>query len=92
MEKNITVRQDSAAPSISLLQQVRSLALRAAEAVRKHYSSTMGQEFTLRQTALIVNAQTAFFLTAFPVDAPIMVRVLTFAWLIHALLKCKAEI
>ncbi len=92
MEKNITVRQDSAAPSFSLLQQVRSLALRAAEAVRSHYSSTMGQEFTLRQTVLIVNAQTAFFLTVFPADAPAMVRVLTFAWLIHALLKCKAEI
>lgn len=92
MEKNITVRQDSAAPSISLLQQVRNLALRAAEAVRRHYSSTMEQEFTLRQTALIVNAQAAFFFTAFPIDAPFMLRLLTLAWLIHALLKCKAEI
>lgn len=92
MEKNITCRQDSAAPSFPLLQQVRNLALRAAEAVRRHYSSTIGQEFTLRQTALIINAQVAFFLTVLPADLPVMLRLLVFGWLIHALLKCKAEI
>ena len=48
----------------------------------------MNWNLDTRQTLTLLNAQLAFFVSAFA-DCSLMVRACLFAWLISALLKCK---
>ena len=54
-----------------------------------YYSQVLERRITTRQTALLLNAQTAFFITVFPASAPLLVRTACVIWLISALLKCR---
>lgn len=55
----------------------------------RYYSQVLGIKLTNRQTLLLLNAQTAFFLTVFPVGCPVLLRYACAGWLISALLKCR---
>lgn len=76
--------------------KVRGSADMAAKSVRKalmpivrYYSRVLGEELSIRQTLLLINAQAAFFMTVFPVDCSLVMRGLCAAWLVSALVKCR---
>lgn len=85
----------AALTGLSLSEAGKKLSLAArtlAERLRCHYSTLLEQPLTLRQTALLVQAQVAFIVAALPMDAPVLLRTAATAWLVAALLKCKKEI
>lgn len=57
--------------------------------VSRYYSEVVGEKLNNKQTLLIMNAQTAFFLTVFPATCPMYMRIICLAWLITALIQCK---
>ncbi len=75
-----------------MVNRLACTALTPLTSLSKYYSSVLEQEINIRQTLLLLNAQTAFVFTAFPVDGPLVLRALCAAWLLHAVLKCKQAI
>ena len=57
-----------------------------------YYASVLERPVSNRQTLLLLNAQVAALLTIFPVECSLFLRVLFAAWLVGALLKCKAAL
>lgn len=57
--------------------------------VTSYYNKVLERELDNRQTISLLNAQLAFIMTVFPVDSPIVLRLLCAAWLVKALLWCK---
>lgn len=57
--------------------------------ISRYYSKVLDTEVSTRQTLLLINAQLAFFLTVFPIDCPLVIRLVCLAWLVSALIKCK---
>ena len=57
--------------------------------VTSYYNKVLERELDNRQTISLLNAQLAFIMTVFPVDGPIVLRLLCAAWLVKALLWCK---
>lgn len=55
----------------------------------KYYTKLLDEKVSVHQTLLLINAQLAFFFTVFPVDCPLLARLICLVWLISALLKCK---
>jgi hypothetical protein len=91
MKKELTLTQPAAgtAGMYALIHKMAFIVRRPADALRRHYSDILGEQLTMRQTALIVNAQAAFILAVFPVSCPLLFRLACGAWLVSALLKCK---
>lgn len=54
-----------------------------------YYSRVLGTEVSTRQTLLLVNVQAAFFMTAFPADCHLLLRLGCLAWLVSAVIKCR---
>lgn len=54
-----------------------------------YYSHVLQRKLSTRQTLCLLNAQLAFFMTVFPTDCSILLRILCACWLVKALLKCK---
>ncbi|MBQ8046916.1 MAG: ATP-binding protein [Prevotella sp.] len=88
MEKNLTLPA-SRFTVASIANHVMNLVQAPVEALRQYYAHVLERDINLRQTWLLINAQTAFFFTAFPVECPLLVRLLCCTWLVHALLLCK---
>lgn len=55
----------------------------------RYYSRVLDTEVSTRQTLLLVNAQAAFFMTVFPADCHLLLRLGCLAWLISAVMKCR---
>ena len=92
MEKNTTAmksRQNTVMETVANI--VRQLQ-QPAEWLRAYYSRVLQRDITMRQTALLVNAQAAFAVAFFPVDAPLMARVAGLLWVGSALMKCRREL
>lgn len=95
MEKNITLTGKQTLGfgfSLSVVAFVTSVAMSFSAPVnwlRKYYSSCLDREISVRQVWLLLNAQAAFFMTAFPVSCPIILRMAFLVWLLHALRLCK---
>jgi hypothetical protein len=47
------------------------------------------RKVSTKQTLLLLNAQAAFVITAFPVEAPFVVRLICLSWFVKALFACK---
>lgn len=73
----------------ALTESLRNMGTMALGAVANYYSSLIDKRLSLRQTAHILNAQTAFTMTIFPVDCPLAVRFACVGWLLLALRGCK---
>lgn len=54
-----------------------------------YYTRVLERPVSLRQTLLLVNAQLAFLATVLPAECPLLLRLLSLAWLVSALLKCR---
>lgn len=88
MEKNILLSESMPSARISY-QHVIGKLLTPIELLRRYYAKVMEREVSLRQTLLLLNAQLAFALTVFPVEAPFAARVVCCLWLLNALWKCR---
>ncbi len=91
MKKEMALAQHTAgtAGMYTLLYKAAAGVRRPLDTLRRHYSDMLGEQLTMRQTALIVNAQAAFILAVFPIACPLTFRLACGAWLVSALLKCK---
>lgn len=89
MEKNIVLPvKSTATPHVA--SALIALLKVPFEALRSYYGTVLEQDVTPRQALLLINAQFAFLFAAFPVAAPLWLRVVCGAWFLHAVLKCKA--
>lgn len=57
--------------------------------LQRYYSTVLEKPVSMKQTKLLVEAQAAFVIGVFPVDGPILFRILSAAWLVWAVWKCK---
>lgn len=69
--------------------KVASTVRRIIAPLARYYSHVLGTEISMRQTLLLVNAQAAFFITVFPADCHLLVRLGCLAWLVSAVMKCR---
>lgn len=93
MEKNITITaNDINNREFGLSELWRSLSEWASTPARllaRYYSSVLEREVTMRQTWRLIEVQIAFFAGIFPADISVALRLLSAAWFISALLRCK---
>ena len=92
MEKNITLTDSRRSSAAVLAANMVKLVRRPAEWLCAYYSRVLEREVSMRQTWLLVNAQLAFAASFFPVEAPVLFRVVALALLASALLKCRREL
>lgn len=88
MEKNILLSESMPSARISY-QHVIGKLLTPIEFLRRYYAKVMEREVSLRQTLLLLNAQLAFVMTVFPIEAPFAMRVVCCLWQLNALWKCR---
>lgn len=69
--------------------RIATLAGRTGSLLAGYYSQLLGTKVTVRQTLLLLNAQTAFLFTVFPADCHMLLRCACARWLVSALLKCR---
>jgi len=65
---------------------------RSVTALAAYYSRVLERPVDNRQTVLLLNAQAAAFMTIFPADCSLVLRIVCGVWLVSALLKCKAAL
>jgi|GEM_PF-1491867 len=91
-----SVWQKSAYPKALVLKGMWKTVLDLVKApvvwLRAYYSSVCGKELTMGQTALLINTQAAFLVTALPADMPIIARLACCVWLVGSLRECKRKI
>lgn len=78
--------------SWSLLHQLHTMVKAPFAALAKYYSHVLERDISIRQTLLLLNAQTAFVFAVLPADCPLVLRALCCGWFAHAVLKCKQEL
>lgn len=88
MEKNIVLPVKTAATA-NAASALTNLLKAPFEALRSYYGTVLERDVTSRQALLLINAQFAFLFAAFPVAAPLWLRMACGAWFLHAVLKCK---
>lgn len=91
MEKNITIAnsQRTAMTIIEIVTNLISIISRPVALLSLYYSHCLGREITIKQTWLLLNAQAAFFMAAFPVSCAWTLRFICIAWLLYSLKLCK---
>lgn len=57
--------------------------------IASYYGSVLERDIDNKQTLALINAQLAFVMTVFPIEASLLLRLLCALWLVAALLKCK---
>ena len=72
----------------TVLNQTTDAMRRPLMMLTQYYSKVLDRKLDMRQTLSLLNAQLAFFVTAFA-GCSLMLRAFLFAWLVSALLKCK---
>lgn len=88
-EMTLTANANTKANRPSATDTIVTTVRKALLFVARYYSDVLGTDISIRQTLLLINAQTAFFLTVFTVECLFIVRLACLAWLITALVKCK---
>ena len=87
MEKNITLPVET-----NIWKDVTDKLAMPIDWLRRYYGSVVGKEITMRQTALLLNVQAAFAMSALPVEGPLVVRLACCGWFVYALKRCKDEL
>ena len=82
----------STTPIAPILRQTAALLRWPLVSLSRYYTAVLERPVGIRQTLLLLNAQTAFLFAAFPVSGPIALRFLCVAWLLHAVLKCRSAL
>ena len=98
MEKNISIVAPNVATSniskstkntIETIKSIANTAMKPVNWLSTYYSSVLGRKISTKQTLLLLNAQAAFTMTAFPTEAPFVVRIICLTWFIKSVLACK---
>ena len=96
MEKNISILTPEVALSnkstkntIETIKSIANTAMKPVNWLSTYYSSVLGQKISTKQTLLLLNAQVAFVMTAFPAEAHFVVRIICLSWFIKAVWACK---
>ena len=63
--------------------------IRPIEILRDYYSLVLERNLNMRQTWVLIEAQTAFFLGILPVGYAFILRAVALVWFIIALKKCR---
>ena len=98
MEKNLTLSANSlyeagvANTVLNLVAHLVAVLLMPVEALRRYYSHVLERRLNMRQTWLLINAQTAFLFAAFASGGPLVARLLFCAWFIHAVVCCRRSL
>ena len=101
MEKNLTLSANSLYADstvktsvaifgniMRLIAAIVSVINVPADALTYYYSRVLGRDLNRRQTWLLVNAQLAFFATAFS-SAGLLMRLVLCVWLMQSLIACR---
>ncbi|GAB6950192.1 hypothetical protein JCM15640A_17770 [Hoylesella timonensis 4401737 = DSM 22865 = JCM 15640] len=88
MEKNIMIQAEKTNQNEFAKKILRQL-LSPLVWLRQYYEQVTERKLSLQETGWLLNAQLAFVMTVFPVEAPFSTRLLCCLWLLHAVLKCK---
>lgn len=103
MEKNIVIpareMNISAATSLNMgkkvaawCNNVKNIAMKPMVWLQKYYSKVLEKEVSLKQTWLLLKAQGAFFMMAYPTDScPLLLRAFFLVLFVWTLLRCKEE-
>lgn len=96
MEKNISILTPEVALSnkstkntIETIKSIANTAMKPVHWLSAYYSMVLERKVSTKQTLLLLNAQAAFVITAFPVEAPFVVRLICLSWFVKALFACK---
>ena len=80
MEKNISIltpevalNNKSTKNTIETIKSIANTAMKPVNWLSTYYSSVLGQKISTKQTLLLLNAQAAFVMTAFPAEAHFVV-------------------
>lgn len=57
--------------------------------LRRYYSNVLEKDVSMRQTWMLIEAQTAFFAGILPINIHIAVRILMIVWFVATLKKCR---
>ena len=87
MEKELTFNANN--PIEVNIEKAASNVRKPLLALARYYSSVLDRPINLKQTLLLLNAQTAFLMAAFPVECPLLLRAACGYWLYRALMRCK---
>ena len=94
MEKNISIltpevalNNKSTKNTIETIKSIANTAMKPVNWLSTYYSSVLGQKISTKQTLLLLNAQVAFVMTAFPAEAHFVVRIICLSWFIKSRLQ-----
>lgn len=59
------------------------------ECIAEVFSAVMEEEVTPQQVLCVLNLMASFFMVAFPVNLPVIVRIIFAAWFCVAFYQCK---
>ncbi len=88
MKKNNSLAMSTRTSSVSW-KNLFQIIIKPVEWLQYYYATVLQREINQKQTLLLINAQIAFIMTAFPVDAPLIGRFICCGWFLDAVLKCK---
>ncbi len=90
MEKNITISsKQTRVANKSIIDRICSSS--SVVGIAELFSAIMGEKVTARQAFFILNAMLALFMTIFPVNMSVVVRLICLTWAGIALLQCRGE-
>ena len=87
MEKNIPLSANAnlAATVLSVINILKAPFFM----LRDYYSGIIGKKLSNGQTCQLIEVQVAFFLTVFPAECNLLVRVLLMVWFINSILRLR---
>ncbi len=76
----------------SIANTFKSLLLRPIAILTEYYSAVLDRRISNSQTLWLLNAQFAFFSVVCSAEAPLMTKIICWAWLAQALIRCKTNV
>lgn len=65
---------------------------RPLDLLNAYNSRVLERPIDTRQTLHLLNAEAAFIMSTFPIDAPLLLRALCVLWLYKAVMRCRKEL
>ena len=93
MNKNMTIIMNASVRNrFSLVTKAIEVLNNSVQPLSKYYSAVLERDINGRQTWHLLHAQLAFFMVAFPVECPLLLRMAFAAWFVLSVRLCKQEL
>lgn len=91
MEKNVSLSNKRSKVSVRSNKTIADLLSSTTFIIKtaKLFSMIMEERITPKQALFIINAMIALTMVIFPVEMPLLARIIFFTWLIVAAIQCK---